>query len=197
MTSSACLEKQPPKMDRHRTIKGGGWTAPIVVGLLIATGCGRVGGTSAEPLASDLQKISQLPVTFRETCALVKRAEIEQVLGTKLKPPSDPSAGGLPAIRVPGMRFCQFSSSQATGPAVQVGLARSLVPEVFNKYKSEPPPKTEVQGLGDQAVYSEFAANQALVVLKGRQVLGIYQTFVKDDPQGKAKQLAAKALNRL
>jgi len=166
----------------------------LVVLCLLAISCSAGGGSKngAQPKA--------VPYSIAEKpCLALKRTEVEAALGSPVKEGSDPNlvgAGGQ--ISIVGMKFCRFGAVKPAGPFMDVGISKAYARQAFEKYKNDPATRPiPVPGIGDAALWHEFAASHSLAVLKGDTVVGIDLEFVEKDQKQIAINLARKVLSRV
>ncbi|MGI8425978.1 MAG: hypothetical protein ACR2M4_05140 [Actinomycetota bacterium] len=169
----------------------------IVVVALLSTACGPFSGNASKDGQGAPPTLSAS--VAEKPCLALKKSEVESALGDRVKKGADPTlSGSAPQIPIVGMKFCRFEPLRPAGPFVEVGVTKSYPREVFEKHKADPSAKaSQVPGIGDEALWHQFAASHTLVVLKGDTVVGIYLGFVQKDQQQIAINLARKVLSRI
>lgn len=170
--------------------------AALLIVVLTTAGCGSQKEASAPQPRASLRFAD--PTLNDKPCELLTKAAIERALGVKLKAGKPPT--GFPPIAVKGMQHCVFEGVQAAGkpaPRASVGLTSAFPREVFAKYKTDGSARlTPLEGLGAEALHSQFGPSHQIVALKGQKVIGVSVSFLQTDPKQTAINLMKKALAR-
>jgi len=131
------------------------------------------------------------------------RADVETVLGQPVGPPFDPTTRSpFPPFLVVGMRFCALQT-ESKAASIQVGVASIFARDVFEQHNERPNSDYKpVGGFGDEAVRapSGLGTGQRMLVLKGRNVVGIAVLFGRGDVayvEERSNRATTKILQRL
>lgn len=190
------MNRHPAREPHGSTTAQGGsavWLALVVALLILTTACGHDGQNRASRSSLNQHAGADRP------CLILKKGEVEAVLGTKIAKGEDSARlNAPPPISVIGMKFCIYRSLKTAGPFVAIGATTAYPSKVFDKYKnSSSRVFTDVPGLGTRAFMDSFGATSSLVVLDADKVVGISLGFVTEDQEKIEKELALKTLSRL